>query len=336
MSDRSMGDIARELAERSIPTKVEFSWLGRRKALTSDEKATAAEAVGMESQSFSGSKLLLHSKQENVKTMTWLKNEIKSYWESVTLPHPETGIRLLKRSDLNDFRENMDAKASMVGEAARAMQANRQSVLDDARQRLGPAYRESDFPVDFSEAFSVSYTFPSVEPPAYLAQLAPDVYERALAATQAKFMEAANLAQQGFVEEFAKRVEEFVNALSGENAEGKPKIIRESHIGNLVEFFERFRSLKIGNLEELDTLVNRAEQAVDGVQREALRDNTSFRNRIASVMTEIHQGLEPLMVNRPSRVIRRAGTAPMAEVQQPAPVEAPSGLFGEPQVEVQS
>jgi len=329
MSTSNMSDIARELAQRSVPTRVEFSWLGRRKSLNAEQKETIADSFGAEARSVGASKLLLNPKQEQVKSMTWIRGEIKSYWERMTLPHPEKGIRLLKRTKVNEFDEQMEAYGNLVRQSARAMQNHREEILEDAARHQGTLFNRADYPADFSGAFSVSVDYPSVEPPAYLAELAPEVYQRSLEAAQAQFVDAANTAAQEFIEELAAGVQKLADTLSGQNEDGKPKVIKEAHLSRLTEFFERFRDLKVGDIGELDTIVNRAEHAIGGLSREALRDNTGLRTRVAGVMEEIHSQLEPLMVNRPTRVIRRAGTEAPTAAPAVAPTEPESGLFPE-------
>ena len=58
---------------------------------------------------------------------------------------------------------------------------------------------------------------------------------------------------------------------SGANDDGTPKVFRESAVGNLVDFFARFRELNVRSNPQLDALVEEAKQAVRGVAAEDLR-----------------------------------------------------------------
>ena len=49
-------------------------------------------------------------------------------------------------------------------------------VKADARRRLGRLYNPADYPEEIHDLFDVSWDFPSVEPPNYLMQVAPEVY----------------------------------------------------------------------------------------------------------------------------------------------------------------
>jgi len=60
--------------------------------------------------------------------------------------------------------------------------------------------------------------------------------------------------------------------LSG-TEDGKPKIFRDSAIGNLSEFFERFRELNVRSNADLDRLVADCQRIVRGVEPQDLRDS---------------------------------------------------------------
>jgi hypothetical protein len=59
-----------------------------------------------------------------------------------------------------------------------------------------------------------------------------------------RFDEAVQLAEQAFLEELGQLVAHLTERLTGQ-ADGKPKIFRDSAIGNLTEFFQRFRRLNV-------------------------------------------------------------------------------------------
>ena len=96
--------------------------------------------------------------------------------------------------------------------------------------------------------------FPSIEPPDYLQQLNPQLYEEECRRVQSRFDEAVRLAEEAFCAELAKLVGHLTERLSGQE-DGKPKIFRDSAIENLTQFFQRFRALNVRSSEQLDRLV---------------------------------------------------------------------------------
>jgi len=74
---------------------------------------------------------------------------------------------------------------------------------------------------------------------------------------------------------------------------------------NLSEFFERFKTLNVRSNDDLDKLVAQAQSVVRGVAPQALRDDRSVRERVASQLTAVQASLDGLMVDRPRRRIIR-------------------------------
>ena len=92
--------------------------------------------------------------------------------------------------------------------------------------------------------------------------------------------------------------------MSGQN-DGKPKVFRDSAIENLTGFFERFRQLNVRSNDQLDELVDQAQQIVQGVQPQTLRDNQVLRQTVAAELSEVQNVLDDLLVERPRRNILR-------------------------------
>jgi hypothetical protein len=108
------------------------------------------------------------------------------------------------------------------------------------------------------------------------------------------------MAEQAFTEELSKLVSHLTERLSGQE-DGKPKVFRDSAIDNLREFFERFRHLNIRSDEQLDALVNQAQES-SGHQPQQLRDQRSASRcpQLSGV-----SGAGRLLVDRPRRNILR-------------------------------
>jgi hypothetical protein len=106
----------------------------------------------------------------------------------------------------------------------------------------------------------------SGEPPEYLRQLSPQLYQQEVSRIAARFDEAVQLAEHTFTEELSKLVSHLTERLSGSD-DGKPKVFRDSAIENLSEFFARFRHLNIRSDQQLDNLVAQARRVVRGVER---------------------------------------------------------------------
>lgn len=145
---------------------------------------------------------------------------------------------------------------------------------------------------------------PSVEPPDYLRQLAPELYRQECARVEARFDEAVRLAEAAFLDELSRLVEHLTERLSGQE-DGKPKTFRDSAVENLAEFFTRFQKLNIRSNPQLDELVADAQRIVQGVEPQHLRDNVALRQQVATQLAGVQSVVDGLLVDRPRRVILR-------------------------------
>ena len=120
-----------------------------------------------------------------------------------------------------------------------------------AEDRLGDLFDVTDYPHSLVGMFVIEHDFPSVEPPAYLRQLNPELYEQECRRVQARFDEAIHLAEQAFIDELSQLVSHLTERLAG-HEDGRPKIFRDTAVENLNEFFARFQSLNVRSNDQLE------------------------------------------------------------------------------------
>ena len=81
--------------------------------------------------------------------------------------------------------------------------------------------------------FGTSWDFPSSSRPTTWSALSPPVYEQERARVAARFEEAVRLAEQAFLDEFARLVAHLTERITGANDDGTPKVFRDSAVDNL-------------------------------------------------------------------------------------------------------
>jgi hypothetical protein len=295
-SERLLGTMA--------AARLSFTWLGARKTLTVEQKNQAADSFGAEGKFLSAGKKLLDTAHPAFKAVTAIKGRCQSYWRAVSLPYPEPGIRLIRQLSINEFDRQIGTFHQELTEAVDELDRHYAELRSAARSRLGDLFDPSDYPTSLLGLFGIEHDYPSVEPPSFLRQLNPELYEQECQRMQARFEEAVQLAESAFTEELSKLVEHLSERLSGE-VDGKAKVFRDTAVTNLTEFFERFRSLNVRSNEQLDELVGRTQQLVGGVEPQQLRDSTSLRQRLVTQLAGVQSSLDGLMVDRPRRNILR-------------------------------
>ncbi|QDU31350.1 hypothetical protein ETAA8_65050 [Anatilimnocola aggregata] len=297
---------AERLRTTMAAVRIAFTWLGVRKTLSPEQKSQAADTFGAEREYLSAGKKVIDTSHPAFKAVTSVRSRIISYWKGISLPYPEAGIRLIRQEDIASFTSQLEVcKVELEGAVAKLDECYGE-LRQAARERLGSLYNSGDYPATLQGWFDVAWDFPSVEPPEYLRQLSPQLYQQEASRIAARFDEAVQLAEQAFTEELSKLVSHLTERLSGAD-DGKPKVFRDSVIENLREFFDRFRHLNIRSDEQLDDLVVQAQRVLRGVEPQQLRDNQALRQQVASQLSGVQSVLDGLLVDRPRRNILRRG-----------------------------
>lgn len=298
-------EASHQLRTTMAAVRVSISWLGIRKSLTTDQRAQAADTFGATGDFLSAGKKLLDNRHPAYKAVTAVRNRIVSFWKAMSLPYPEPGIRLIRQDRIETFNAQMVQLREELEAAVEQLDDRYGELRAAARQRLGSLFSEADYPTSLRAAFGVQWDFPSVEPPDYLRQLNPDLYQQECHRIQERFNEAVRLAEEAFTAELAKLVSHLTERLSG-HEDGKPRIFRDSAVGNLTDFFERFRELNVRSSQELEQLVAQCQRIVRGVAPQDLRDREDLRQHVATQLAGVQSVLDGLLVDWPRRRILRS------------------------------
>jgi hypothetical protein len=284
--------------------RVSIQWFGTRKTLTREQKSEAADTFGAQGEFLSAGKKLVDTSHPAFKTVTSVRGKILNLWKAESLPFPEPGVRLIRQDRIDTFNARMQELREELDEAVWRLDEHFAELKSAARQRLGRLFNAADYPDSLRNLFAVTWDFPSVEPPDYLQQLNPALYEQECQRVQQRFDEAVRLAEEAFTAELAKLVSHLTERLSGGD-DGKAKTFRNSAVENLTEFFQRFRELNVRSSEQLDQLVGQAQRVIRGVEPQSLRDNADLRQHVATEMSRVQSVLDGLLVDKPRRNILR-------------------------------
>ena len=295
---------AQRLQRTMAAARVSFTWLGVRKTLSREQREQAAESFGAEGGCLSAAKKLIDTRHPAFKAVSAIRNRAIACWRAVSLPYPEPGIRLIRQDSIQAFDQQLTDLRQQLAEAVEQLDASYTELQEAARQRLGRLFDLADYPASLSGAFAIDWGYPSITPPQYLLELNPQLYEQEQARITARFEEAVRLTEQAFTTEFGRLIGHLAERLSG-GADGKPKVFKDSSVGNLQEFFSRFKSLSIHSNAQLDELIAQAQGIVSGVSGQDLRDSGSLRQQVQGQLAAVASTLDDLLVDRPRRKILR-------------------------------
>lgn len=248
-----------------------------------------------------------------LKDVVSIESEARSYLYSRSLPFPLDGAVFVPTAQIPEIDARLAAFRDQYEAAANAFCADFDAIREKARIALGSLYSIEDYPTNLRERFSFAWQPLVLSAPGETQLLDPALVARANADFERLMREAGEQAVNALRTRFAKSVDHMVERLAGEGSNGKPKVFQESLVGNLKGFFESFRQLNISDDRALADLVQRAQDAIDGVEASDLRKDGDLRARVASQMEELQDSLDGLMVDRPTRKLRFGKVAEAAE-----------------------
>lgn len=295
--------VAQQLREDTAAVRLSRSRFGAKKAITKEQRSSAASIFYAEANMLSASKKLLDTKAPAYKSVTGILSRATELWKSYTVPYPEDGVRLIQRQRVESFQNQMIGLRAELDQAVAALQDEYIELRNKARTALGHLFNPADYPDSLDDEFALAWEFPSVEPPLYLKDLNPRLYEQEAERIRRRFEEAVILTEQAFIEEFAKLLGNLTDKLTGLDDNGCQKTFKDRSVEKLGEFFERFKALNVRSNPELDALVEQAKNCVSGQSPDTLRNNAGIRYVVGEALKQVNAGLETMMVRRPKRAI---------------------------------
>lgn len=301
-----------QLMNEVVGCKLATRRFGVSRALDKDHRRQAADVFDADDALLSAGKKILDTKDTSWRGVTKVLSQAKTFWNGITLPWPEQGVRLLRRKSIDAFTSEMLTFKAELDQALGRLSNAYWGMKQAARERLGSLWNPSDYPEDLAEFFDLAWEFPTLDPPKYLMEINPAIYEQQMARVKARFDTAIDMAEQAFAEEFRTLVAHLAERLSGDE-DGKPKQFRDTAVTNLHEFFERFKSLSVRSNAELDKLIAQCQTMTRNANADVLRSDTTLRQFMSESLGGIQSQLDALMADRPKRLIRK---------RKPAAVEA--------------
>lgn len=301
-TQQNVREAARELQQNMGAVRVMFSWLGTQRKLSDAQTKQAADTFSADDELVTASKRLIDTKHPAYKAVTAIKSQVSAYWRGITLPYPQESIRLIRQSDVAGFETKMREFRAMLHAAAANLQLEYETIKAGAREKLGTLYNEADYPSSLENVFDIKWDFPSVEPPNYLMNYNPELYEQERGKIQQRFEDAVSMAENAFAEQLKNLVDHLIERLT-DNPDGTRKTFRTSAIANFKEFADNFRRMNVRSNEQLDQLVSQAENLVSGVDVDDLKKKKDLRQELTAQMSTIQTALDNLVTNAPRRRI---------------------------------
>jgi ElaB/YqjD/DUF883 family membrane-anchored ribosome-binding protein len=311
-----MSDFVQQLREETAGVRLTLSRPGITKALSMPQRVKAADQFNANPERLRASKRIIDTGNKAYRDCTLALYRAKHYWIIQTIDYPINGIRLIRRELLDQFNAQMEAYRSQLAEAAAVLRGAYADLKAAAQQQLGDLYDPADYPGDMAGEFRIAWEFPSVEPPDYLKDLNPALYEQQQRLIAERLELAIHAAEQSFASDLQKLVANLADKLTGAGDDGKPKQLSKRAVDAFESFFDRFRTMKLTSNEQLNEVVAQAEQIIKGVDLNAVKDPASgSRGALAEQLSKVAEAVGGLIVEAPTRAYSFDEDEPAAELE---------------------
>ncbi len=179
-------------------------------------------------------------------------------------------------------------------------------MRDEAQARLEKVgmWKAAQFPTldDIRFGSRVAFTYVGITVPEALAEISADLYAREKEKAAKAWEDAKVESVRALREEMADLVEHLKDRLTPD-ADGKPKVFRNSLLDNLTEFCQSFPLRDVAGDSALADIVTKL-QALKGLDADSIRNSTRVRETLASTMEEVKRVADELVTTAPVRKFR--------------------------------
>ena len=172
-------------------------------------------------------------------------------------------------------------------------------LKEKAKEDLNGQYREDDYPATdiIPNLYGIEWGWIQFDVPKRLPEEIRMEEEKKI---KKRFEEAGQQIIDALRWSFRELISHATERLTVAGNE-KPKIFRDSLVENFKEFCDTFQSRNIFNDAELAKLVVKAQEVVQGVDAETLRENLDVRKVAADKLDKINRTLQSMAIEKPTR-----------------------------------
>ncbi len=244
---------------------------------------------------------------ERYRKVLSLDGSIRRWVMSMSLPVPalKPGVYAVPVGLVAKVEEKLaefsDKRQALVGEFIKGYPQR----VEEARARLRSNFDENDYPDarTLESAFRFQTRYVSFDVPTALKEVSGAIFARERERAARAWEETLEQWKALLRNSMADLVNHMVDRLTM-NADGKPRIFRDALVSNLRDFLSTFDARNVADDAELRDLAEKARSLLSReVTPEKLREDTRFREAVATGFAKIKKKLDTMIVERPRRRI---------------------------------
>lgn len=208
-----------------------------------------------------------------------------------------------------DLIEAVDAKLAAFAvereERVAAFMAVYDSMVEQSRERLKSQFNPADYPraEAVSEKFYIDREYVTLGVPGKLKAVSAHIFAREKEQAENKWREAAGEIQVALRQAMADLVGYMVDRLTPK-PDGGRKVLTAAGVEKLTSFIDTFKARNITDDADLEELVGKAHDILDGRDVESLRKDDAVRREIVEQFGELKTSLDGMLANAPRRRIK--------------------------------
>ena len=287
--------------------RVSFTWLGTRKSLSAEQRDEAAQPFDADGSTSRRGRSCSTRGTRRSRRSRRSRSKIASTWKCDVPAVPRAGrAGLIRRDQIDEFVGLMEAYRGELRDAVANLDRHYGELKATAAERLGRLFNPADYPETLVGLVRRVLGLPELSS----RPTTCGTSTRRSTRRNGRESPPGSTRRSRWRSRRSRRSSpswwrHLTERISGTGEDGERKVFRDSAVGNLQEFFARFRSLNVGSNDQLDELVAQAQQAVRGVAAKDLRGSSDLRQRVATDLSRVQSALDGMLVDRPRRRILR-------------------------------
>ena len=217
--------------------------------------------------------------------ITKIANAVRGWLYSVTQPWGDNGDRVLNMSYFMEFKDRLADYETQFKTSVNTFLNDYDTLVAAAAFQLGDLFNREDYPT--RETIEAKFGFRySMIPLPQSGDFRVDIGEEGLKELQAQYENVLQQRVEGAMREAWDRLHDCLTRMSERltddvDAKGDPKrkIFRDSLVDNAVEICGLLKSFNITNDMRMDEMRKQLEDAMRGVDADALRDSDMLREQ---------------------------------------------------------
>ena len=288
----SIQDGGQKVIGTTMCLEVQTSMLGMERRVQSED-VTAKNA---DKKRLRVTKLILES--PIIQDMFKIRTRVASALKDIKVPTKmfRHGVYLIPQAYVNEVEAILALAKKDMKELAAKLVVEYDDLKAAAKESLGDLYEEGDYPKAelLPLEFDVSWNYLTFDVPEALKNLNFELFQREKEKTERRWDEAAEEIRRALREGFAGLVGEFVDKMIPGD-DGTLRKLKQPFVAKFQEFLRFFEGRNVTSDEELDALVKKAKDLVEGRNAEELRSDEEMRERILESFKALRESSDQLL-----------------------------------------